>query len=70
MSQHPHVLPDGSLLLVLHARLPRWLGKDFPVGKEHDMLSAEFLLQLSDKSGLDLLESPQLWDWHVDDDGL
>merc|ERR1712080_791760 len=60
---------DRPLLFQL-VSLPGGLGRNPPLGNEHHMLPREFLLQLADQSGLDLLESLQLWNWDKDDDGF
>merc|ERR1719233_2270031 len=57
----------GSLLLQLVC-LPSGLGQDGSLSDEHNMLSTELLLQLTDQPCLNLLESFQLRNWHEDHD--
>lgn len=59
-----------SLLLQRVAGVTRWLRQDFTFTYEDNMLAREFLLQLTDQTNLDLLESPLLWHWDVDDNSL
>lgn len=63
-------LPAGSLLLRLGAQLSCWLLQDGSLGNDNNVLAAELLLQLTNDAILDFLESLQLRNRHVDDDGL
>lgn len=58
------------LLFVGDARLMAGLGQNLAVSNEYNMLAAEFLLQLSDKTDLNLLECLQLGHRHINDDWL
>merc|ERR1719410_944928 len=58
-----------SLLLQLVC-LPGGLGKDSPLGNEHNVLAAELLLEFSHKPGLNLLECLLLRNRHEDDNSL
>lgn len=69
-SQLTRDVPAWSLLLRLGADLSGRLGQDGSLCNNHNVLAAELLLQLTNNTVLDLLESLQLWDRHVDDDGL
>lgn len=57
-------------MLGLGAQLSGGLLQDGSLGNDDDVLAAELLLQLTNDSVLDLLESLQLWDRHVDDDSF
>lgn len=64
-----HILPrSGPLLFVSNACLVAGLGQNFAVSDEHNVFAAEFLLQLTDQSDLNLLECLQLGHGHVDND--
>ena len=59
-----------ALLFVWVRTTTTRFGQNFTFSAEHDMLAREFLLQLTHKTGLNLLERLLFWNWDVDDDGL
>lgn len=63
-------LPSWSLLLGLGTDLTRWLLQNGALGNEHNVLATELLLQFTNQSILNLLESLQLGNRHIDDDRL
>lgn len=59
-----------TLLFQWVACVTLWFWQNFSLSNENNMLSGEFLLQFTNQTGLDLLESLLLWNWNVDNDGL
>lgn len=59
-----------ALLLVGVTTTALGLGQDTTLANEHDMFAGEFLLQLTHKTGLDLLEGLLLGYRDVDHDSL
>lgn len=57
-------------MLGLGAQLSGGLLQDGSLGNDDDVLAAELFFQLTNHSVLDLLESLQLWNRHVDDDSF
>jgi hypothetical protein len=47
-----------------------WLGQNSTFSAENNMTAGEFLLQFTQQTSLDFLESLLLGDWNVNDDSL